>query len=110
MKYAIYSNVLMSCGVPENTWEVPSGQKVPWVVLSVRGCLLWVISNWGHFMGLCVYCFEQGCYDLGWGYYGIYRPILSVAQNSSKYEKVCLFATKDVFFWNSSRNPKLILV
>ena len=72
MSYAIYSYVLMSGGVPEITWVVPSGLIVPWVVLSVRGCLLWVISNWGHFMGLCVYCFEQGCYDLGWGCYGVY--------------------------------------
>ena len=27
------------------TWQVPSGQNMPWVVLSVRGCLLWVIST-----------------------------------------------------------------
>ena len=55
MSYAIYSYVLMSGGVPEITWEVPSRQNVPWVVLSVRGCLLWGIHNGGHFfMGHCV--------------------------------------------------------
>ena len=41
MSYAIYSYVLMSGGLLEITWEVKSGQNVPWVVLSVRGCLLW---------------------------------------------------------------------
>ena len=46
--------VLKSGGVPEVTWEVLSGQNLPWVVLSVRGCLLWGIHNGGHFMGLCV--------------------------------------------------------
>ncbi len=45
MSQAIYSYVLMSGGVPEITWEVPSGKNMPWVVLSVRGCLLWLISN-----------------------------------------------------------------
>ena len=54
INYAIYSYVLMSGGVPKNTWEVPSGQNMPWVVLSVRGCLQWGIHNGGHFMGLCV--------------------------------------------------------
>ena len=60
MSYAIYSYVLMSGGEPEITWEVPRCQNVPLVVLSVRGCLLWVISNWGHFVGT-----ELICYDLG---------------------------------------------
>ena len=44
----------MSGGVPEITWEVPSGLNMPLVLLSVRGCLLWGIHNRGHFMGLCV--------------------------------------------------------
>ncbi len=35
-------------------WEVPSGQNVRRAVLSVRGCLLWVISYWGHFMRIHV--------------------------------------------------------
>ena len=72
MSYAIYSYVLMCGGVPEITWEVPSGQNVPWGVLSVRGCLLWVISNWGHFVrGLNWFVMIWG-----WGFYGIYAYIL----------------------------------
>ena len=65
MCYTICSYVLMCGGVLEITWEVPSGQNVLWGVLSVRGCLQLVRSNWGHFMGIHVYCFEQGFYDLG---------------------------------------------
>ena len=81
MSYAIYSYVLMYSDVPEITWEVPSGQKVPWVVLSVRGCLLWGIHNGGHFMGLfvCVMCRVVIICDGG-----IYIPILIVAKKFSK--------------------------
>ena len=82
MNYAIYSYVLMSGGVPEITWEVPSGQNMPWVVLSVRGCLLWGMHNGGHFMGLCA-CVMHRVVMICDG--GIYMPILIVAQNSSKY-------------------------
>ena len=60
MSYAIYSYVLMCGGVPEITWVDPSGQNVPLGVLSVTGCLLWVISNWGHFVGTHVNCFWHG--------------------------------------------------
>ncbi len=81
MSYAIYSYVLMFGGVPENILEVPSGQNVPWVELSVRGCLLWGIHNGGHFMGLCV-CVMSRVVMICDG--GVYMPILSVAQNSSK--------------------------
>ncbi len=82
MSYTINSYVLMSGGVPEITWEVLSGQNMPWVVLTVRGCLLWGIHNWENFMGLCVcvMCRAAMIWDGG-----IYMPILIVAQNSSKY-------------------------
>jgi hypothetical protein len=62
MSYAIYSYVLMCGGVPEIIWVDLSGQNVPLGVLSVTGCLLWVISNWGHFVGTHVYWFWTWAY------------------------------------------------
>ncbi len=76
MSYAISSYGLMSGGVPKIPLEVSSGQNMLWVVLSVRGCLLWGIHNGGHFMGLCV-CVMRRVVMICDG--GIYIPILIVA-------------------------------
>ena len=103
MNYAIYSYVLMSGGVPEITWEVPSGQNVPWVVLSVRGCLLWGIHNGGHFMGLCV-CVMHRVVMICDG--GIYIPILIVAKMLANSKKIIFVCNKGNIFWNSSTNKK----
>jgi hypothetical protein len=50
MSYVICRYVLTCGGVPGNIWEVHSGLIVQKVVLSVRGCLMWGISEWGCFV------------------------------------------------------------
>ncbi len=94
MTYEIYSYVLMSGGVLEITWAANSGQNVPWVVLSVRGCLLWGNSEWE-------------CLVLRWGCFGwpIIKPekYLVVKRNDS-----C--CNKRIIFWNSSTNSKFDFV
>ena len=96
MNYTIYSYVLMSGGVPENTWEVPSGQNVPWVVLSVKdvyygGYIIEVIS-WGFVCVLCTGLLWFGMRLLLCIHASIYcRP--KFLQILKKY---ILFATKEV--------------
>ncbi len=69
------------------------------------------IHNGGHFMGLCVYCFEQGCYDLGWGCYDIYVPLLSVQPKFlAIFKKYFCLQQKMHFPCNSSTNQKFILL
>jgi hypothetical protein len=46
MSYAICRYVLTCGGVPGIIWEVHSGLIIQKVVLSVRGCLMWGISEW----------------------------------------------------------------
>ena len=50
MSYAICRYVLTCGGVPRIIWEDHSGLIVLRVVLSVRGCLMWGISEWGCFV------------------------------------------------------------
>ena len=50
MSYAICRYVLTCGGVPGIIWEVHSGLIVQKVVLSVRGCLMLGISEWGCFV------------------------------------------------------------
>lgn len=50
MSYAICRYVLICGGVPRIIWEDHSGLIVKMVVLSVRGCLMWGISEWGCFV------------------------------------------------------------
>jgi len=50
MSYAICRYVPTCGGVPGIIWEVHSGLIVRKVVLSVRGCLMWGISEWGCFV------------------------------------------------------------
>ena len=50
MNYAICRYVLTSGGVLRIIWEVHIGLIVQKVVLSVRGCLMWGISEWGCFL------------------------------------------------------------
>ena len=50
MNYAICRYVLTSGGVLRIIWEVQIGLIIQKVVLSVRGCLMWGISEWGSFL------------------------------------------------------------
>ena len=50
MSYAICRYVLTCGGVPRIIWEDHSGLIVLRVVLSVRGCLMWGISEWDCFV------------------------------------------------------------
>ena len=90
MSYVIYSYVLMSGGVLEITWEISSGQNVPWVVLSVRECLLWGNSEWE-------------CLVLRWGCFG--WPI-NLAQKVLVMKRKCFCCNKGIIFWKSSMNSK----
>jgi hypothetical protein len=50
MNYAIYRYVLMWGGVQGIIWEVHSALITQRVVLSVKGCLMWRICEWGRFV------------------------------------------------------------
>jgi hypothetical protein len=50
MSYAICRYVLTCGGVPGIIWEVHSGFIIQRVVLSMRGCLMWGIREWGCFV------------------------------------------------------------
>ncbi len=98
MSYAIYSYVLMCGGVPEIIWVDPSGQNVPLGVLSVTGCLLWVISNWGHFVGTHVYCFWTWAYT--W-YICLYFGLPEAWNSTDDKKYKFFFETEEVSFLNS---------
>ena len=61
MSHAICRYVLTCGGVPRIIWEVHSGLIVRRVVLSVRGCLLWGISEWGCFVSrkICDFVIDE---------------------------------------------------
>ena len=61
MSYAICRFVLTCGGVPGIIWEIHSGLIVWKVVPSVRGCLMWGISEWGCFVSrkFVVSCFRS---------------------------------------------------